>query len=176
MNETGYILVRFDIDPYDENTPIICLAFSLVEEDLIEKLSILNRDYTEQLEEFNSQSSNCDKYINEFEKAWTKYEQKHVIPFYTSGIPQNKMERKERSAKEHAEYKKIKDFNTENGRKNRNFNFCEKSKFIRSWMIDHPPDKSYKKFIEIMEDSARLIKSNWKSISYSICKIGEVIN
>ena len=165
MFQKGYLLCF--IDSYDhEYQPITSIAFSLDKEELEKELEKLTKAASDQLKEFNSQSSNFDKYIYTFNKAWSKFEQKNVIPKYTPGITQTIEQ--PRTKEEHAEYKRIKDFNTENGRQNRNLYISEKSKFLVSWMKSNPPHESFAKFVEVM--NAGLLKSSFKldSISYFI--------
>lgn len=172
FDRTGFILVSIDISDR-EYQPLTCLAFSLNKEELEASLNVLEQEYTDQLNEYESQSTNCDEYIEAFEKAWKKYEQKNVIPFYTQGIPQSIL--KPQTREEHAQYKFVKDFNIENGRKNRNLNFAEKCKFISSYMIQNPPDESFKKFIDTGEGTTILKSTPNKYISYFISKVGELI-
>lgn len=172
MLNYGYVLYSRDREDR-EYQPIKILGFSQNKEDLEKELSILEKIANQQLEDFEKESPNCDKYIEAFNKAWQKFEQKNVIPFYTKGIPQPQFQ--PRTKEEHAEYKRIKDFNTENGIKNRSFNFSEKWKFLNEWRQINPPHESFAKFIEVSQSSTFIMKSNFRSnyIDYNISKIGE---
>lgn len=173
MIKTGYILCSQDnSDKY--NLIITSLGFSTDKSELEKELKILEKNFSDQLERFEAQSDNCDKYIEKFEKAWNKYEQKNVIPFYTSGITQSAT--KPQTKEEHAEHKRIKDFNISNGDKNRALNHREKCNFLPGWMIANPPDESFKEFIEVSEYGSEILSSNYKDdTSFFICELGKEV-
>ena len=173
MIKIGFLLCSLDnSDKYD---PILTsLGFSQDKSELAKELEILEKNFSDRLERFNSQSENCDEYIEKFEKDWNKYEQKSVIPFYTSGIAQSIT--KPHTKEEHAEYKRIKDFNILNGEKNRDFNHREKCLFLRRWIITNSPNNSFREFIEVSEDGSEILSSNYKDdTSYFICEIGKEV-
>lgn len=173
MIKTGFLLCSQDnSDKYD---PIlISLGFSTDRSELEKELEILEKNFSDRLERFEAQSDNCDKYIEKFEKAWNKYEQKNVIPFYSSGITQVII--KPQTKEEHAEYKRVKDFNISNGDKNRALNHREKCNFLSGWMIANPPNDFFKEFIEVSEDGSEILSSNYKDdTSYFICEIGKEV-
>lgn len=172
MLNYGYVLYSRDREDR-EYQPIKILGFSPNREDLEKELSILEKIANQQLEDFEKQLPNCDNYIEAFNKAWQKFEQKNVIPKYTKVIPQSQFQ--PRTKEEHAEHKRIKDFNTENGLKNRSLSNFEKWKFLNEWIQINPPHESFAKFIEVSQHSASIMKSNFRSsyIDYNISKIGE---
>ena len=173
MIKIGFLLCSQDnSDNY--NPIVISIGFSQTRSDLEKELEILKKNYSDRLERFNSQSDNCDEYIEKFEKAWNKFEQKNVIPYYTSGITQSII--KPQTKEEHAEYKRIKDFNTRNGENNRALNHDEKCKFLSAWMNLNLPAESFREFIEVSEDGSEILSSNYKDdISYFICEIGKEV-
>lgn len=173
MIKTGFLLCSQD-NSYKYDPILTSLGFSIDRSEVEKELEILEKNYSDRLERFETQSYNCDKYIEKFEKAWNKHEQKNVIPFYTSGIAQSIT--KPHTKEEHAEYKRIKDFNILNGEKNRDFNHDEKCKFLSAWMNLNLPAESFREFIEVSEDGSEILSSNYKDdTSYFICEIGKEV-
>ena len=173
MIKIGYILCCQDNS--DKYNPIIkSIGFSQDKFELEKQLKILEKNLSDRLERFRAQSENCDNYIEKFEKAWNKYEQKNVIPFYTPGITHSII--KPQTKEEHAEYKRVKDFNTRNGENNRALNHNEKCKFLSAWMNLNLPSESFREFIEVSEDGSEIMISNYKDdTSYFICELGKEV-
>lgn len=173
MIKTGFLLCCQDNS--DKYNPIITsIGFSQDRFELENQLKILKKNLLDRLERFRAQSKNCDNYIEKFEKAWNKYEQKNVIPFYTLGITQSII--KPQTREEHAEYKRVKDFNIVNGENNRTVNYSEKCKFLRNWMIANPPNDSFKEFIEVSENGSEILSSNYRDdTSFFICELGKEV-
>ena len=173
MIKTGFLLCCQDNS--DKYNPIVTsIGFSQTRYDLERELEILEKNHTDRLKRFEAQSENCDKYIEKFEKAWNKFEQKNVIPYYTSGITQTII--KPQTKEEHAEYKRVKDFNVLNGKNNRAFNYREKVIFLSKWMSLNSPDESFREFIEVSEDGSEILSSNYRDdISYFICELGKEV-
>ncbi len=174
MIKIGYILCSQDnSDKYA--TIVISLGFSQDKSELEKELEILEKNHSDRLERFNSQSENCDEYINKFEKAWNKYEQKNVIPFYTPGLTHSII--KPQTKEEHAECKRVKDFNISNGDKNRALNHREKCNFLTKWMIANPPNDEFKEFIEVSENESEILSSNYRDdTSFFICELGKEVS
>lgn len=173
MIKTGFLLCSQDTsDKYD---PILTsIGFSTDRSELEKELNILEKNQSDRLERFNSQSDNCDEYIDKFEKAWNKFEQKNVIPYYTPGVPRPTTI--PQTKEEHAECKRIKDFNILNGKKNRDLNHNEKCKFLSAWMNLNLPAESFREFIEVSEDGSEILSSNYKDdTSYFICELGKEV-
>ena len=173
MIKTGFLLCLQDnSDKYD---PIVTsIGFSQTRYDLERELEILEKNHTDRLKRFEAQSENCDNYIEKFEKAWNKYEQKNVIPYYTPGITHTII--KPQTKEEHAECKRVKDFNVLNGKNNRAFNYREKVIFLSKWMSLNSPDESFREFIEVSEDGSEILSSNYRDdISYFICELGKEV-
>ncbi len=173
MIKTGFLLCsQNNSDKYD---PILTsLGFSIDRSELEKELEILEKNFSDRLKRFEAQSDNCDEYIDNFEKAWNKFEQKNVIPFYTSGIPRPTT--KPQTKEEHAECKRIKDFNVSNSENNRALNHSEKCKFLSAWMNLNLPAESFREFIEVSEDGSEILSSNYKDdTSYFICELGKEV-
>ena len=178
MNKTGYLLAFIDTSDY-EYQPITVLAFSLNREELEAELEILEKNYHDRLENFEDQSNNCDDYIKSFENSWKEYEQSFVIPFYIPTVLQT-VTKLQKTREEHAEYKRIKDLNTENAIINKNFQFAEKSEYLLTWMSENPPAESFKNLIELEKEMNLKIPVNLKKIeyaklSYFISEVGDVV-
>lgn len=174
MIKIGFLLCSQD-NTYRSEPIVTTIGFSTNRSELEIELEILEKDYSNRLERFKAQSRNCDNYIEKFEKAWSKYEQKNVIPFYTSEIP--KPTTKPHTKEEHAEYKRIKDFNISNDDKNRALNHREKCNFLLNWRITNPSGDSFREFIEVSECGSEILSSNFKDdTSYFICEIGKEVS
>lgn len=178
MNKTGYLLAFIDTSDYEYH-PITVLAFSLNREELESELEILEKNYHNRLENFEKESDNCDAYIKAFESSWKEYEQSFVIPFYIPTVLQT-VTKLQKTREEHAEYKRIKDLNTENAIINKNFQFAEKSEYLLTWMSENPPGESFKNLIELEKEMNLKIPVNLKKIeyaklSYFISEVGDVV-
>lgn len=178
MNKTGYLLAFVDTSDY-EYQPITVLAFSLNREELEAELEILEKNYHDRLENFEDQSDNCDAYIKSFESSWKEYEQSFVIPFYIPTVPQT-VTKLQKTREEHAEYKRIKDLNTENAIINKNFQFTEKSEYLLTWTSENPPGESFKNLIELEKEMnlkipVNLKKLEYAELSYFISEVGDVV-
>ena len=173
MIKTGFLLCSQD-NTYRSEPIVTSIGFSNDCSELEKELEILQKNFSDRLERYKALSVNCNKYIEKFEKAWNKYEQKNVIPFYSSGITQVII--KPQTKEEHAEYKRVKDFNISNGDKNRALNHREKCNFLPGWMIANPPDESFKEFIEVSENGSEILSSNYKDdTSFFICELGKEV-
>ena len=178
MNKTGYLLAFVDTSDY-EYQPITVLAFSLNREELEAELEILEKNYHDRIENFEKESDNCDAYIKSFENSWKDYEQRNVIPFYTAPIAQT-ITKLQKTREEHAEYKRIKDLNTENAIKNKKFQITEKSEYLSAWMTAYPPAESFRNLIELEKEINLKIPVNLRKIernelSYFISEVGDVV-
>lgn len=178
MNKTGYLLAFVDTSDY-EYQPVTVLAFSTNREELESELEILEKNYHDRLENFEKESDNCDAYIKSFESSWKEYEQSFVIPFYIPTVPQT-VTKLQKTREEHAEYKRIKDLNTENAIINKNFQFTEKSEYLLNWMMANPPGERFKNLIELEKEMNLKIPVNLKKIeyaelSYFISEVGDVV-
>lgn len=178
MNKTGYLLAFVDTSDY-EYQPVTVLAFSTNREELESELEILEKNYHDRLENFEKESDNCDAYIKSFESSWKEYEQSFVIPFYIPTVPQT-VTKLQKTREEHAEYKRIKDLNTESAIINKNFQFTEKSEYLLNWMMANPPDESFKNLIELEKEINLKIPVGLKKIernelSYFISEVGNIV-
>lgn len=173
MIKTGFLLCCQDnSDKHDRI--VISLGFSQDKSELEKELEILQKNFSDRLERFESQAENCVEYVEKFIKAWNKFEKKNVIPFYTPII--DRPTKTPQTREEHAEYKQIKDLNISNNDKNRAFFLQQKDSFLRSWMITNPPDDSFKEFIGVSEYESEVVIINHEDdTSYFICELGKEV-
>lgn len=172
MIKTGYILCSQD-NTYRSEPIVTSIAFSTNKLELERELEILEKNYSTKLEKFKSQSANCDKYVEKFEKAWTKYEQKNV--FYIPRI--NRLTIKPQTKEEHAECKRIKNLNILNNEKNEILKHLEKCKFLACWIVSNSPHNDFKEFIEISEDGSQIVINSYEdNTSFFVCELGKEVS